>query len=236
MCVYATVSSIWSMLSVLHIPVQISYGYTFLFLSHPLSPQCSPSKGRRRGYCWCVDKYGQPIPGYDGKEKVHCINMETKWREERGRAVETGRQRGISPLKNYMNTNAKVLSQSWPPTCMLRHWLTWPATHFTLQESGENERRRQRECHVFSFGLYPEREVWTESKVQANFNSVTARYVWAYVLLCKRGTLCTCSVSLFCYSMYHSLPAALSVSPTSCFCPPGVGSFKLGMLSGIRRL
>ncbi|XP_059369060.1 insulin-like growth factor-binding protein 3 [Carassius carassius] len=40
--------------------------------------QCSPSKGRRRGYCWCVDKYGQPIPGYDGKEKVHCINMETK--------------------------------------------------------------------------------------------------------------------------------------------------------------
>lgn len=78
MCVYATVSSIWSMLSVLHIPVQISYGYAFLFLSHPLSPQCSPSKGRRRGYCWCVDKYGQPIPGYDGKEKVHCINMETK--------------------------------------------------------------------------------------------------------------------------------------------------------------
>uniref|UniRef100_A0A673N1X8 Insulin-like growth factor-binding protein 3 n=1 Tax=Sinocyclocheilus rhinocerous TaxID=307959 RepID=A0A673N1X8_9TELE len=40
--------------------------------------QCRPSKGRRRGYCWCVDKYGQPIPGYDGKEKVHCINMETK--------------------------------------------------------------------------------------------------------------------------------------------------------------
>uniref|UniRef100_A0A673NKK6 Insulin-like growth factor-binding protein 3 n=1 Tax=Sinocyclocheilus rhinocerous TaxID=307959 RepID=A0A673NKK6_9TELE len=40
--------------------------------------QCRPSKGRRRGYCWCVDKYGQPIPGYDGKEKVHCINTETK--------------------------------------------------------------------------------------------------------------------------------------------------------------
>ncbi|KAK2883571.1 hypothetical protein Q8A67_017208 [Cirrhinus molitorella] len=40
--------------------------------------QCRPSKGRRRGYCWCVDKYGQAIPGYDGKEKVHCLNMETK--------------------------------------------------------------------------------------------------------------------------------------------------------------
>uniref|UniRef100_A0A8C3M7X1 Insulin-like growth factor-binding protein 3 n=1 Tax=Geospiza parvula TaxID=87175 RepID=A0A8C3M7X1_GEOPR len=25
--------------------------------------QCRPSKGRKRGYCWCVDKYGQPLPG-----------------------------------------------------------------------------------------------------------------------------------------------------------------------------
>ncbi|NXM86061.1 IBP3 protein, partial [Oenanthe oenanthe] len=42
--------------------------------------QCRPSKGRKRGYCWCVDKYGQPLPGYDGKEKgdVHCYNLESK--------------------------------------------------------------------------------------------------------------------------------------------------------------
>ncbi|NXN35284.1 IBP3 protein, partial [Rhinoptilus africanus] len=39
--------------------------------------QCRPSKGRKRGYCWCVDKYGQPLPGYDGKAKgdVHCYNL-----------------------------------------------------------------------------------------------------------------------------------------------------------------
>ncbi|NXK94014.1 IBP3 protein, partial [Formicarius rufipectus] len=39
--------------------------------------QCRPSKGRKRGYCWCVDKYGQPLPGYDGKGKgdVHCYNL-----------------------------------------------------------------------------------------------------------------------------------------------------------------
>ncbi|XP_053569009.1 insulin-like growth factor-binding protein 3 [Bombina bombina] len=40
--------------------------------------QCRPSKGRKRGNCWCVDKYGQPLPGYDGKSKgdVHCYNLE----------------------------------------------------------------------------------------------------------------------------------------------------------------
>ncbi|NXD28825.1 IBP3 protein, partial [Spelaeornis formosus] len=39
--------------------------------------QCRPSKGRKRGYCWCVDKYGQPLPGYDGKGEgnVHCYNL-----------------------------------------------------------------------------------------------------------------------------------------------------------------
>ncbi|NWR67174.1 IBP3 protein, partial [Bucorvus abyssinicus] len=42
--------------------------------------QCRPSKGRKRGYCWCVDKYGQPLPGYDGKGQgdVHCYNLESK--------------------------------------------------------------------------------------------------------------------------------------------------------------
>uniref|UniRef100_A0A3B4ZE46 Insulin-like growth factor-binding protein 3 n=1 Tax=Stegastes partitus TaxID=144197 RepID=A0A3B4ZE46_9TELE len=42
--------------------------------------QCRPSKGRRRGYCWCVDKYGQPLPGYDGRERgeTQCYNLESK--------------------------------------------------------------------------------------------------------------------------------------------------------------
>ncbi|XP_028328897.1 insulin-like growth factor-binding protein 3 [Gouania willdenowi] len=31
--------------------------------------QCRPSKGRKRGFCWCVDKYGQPLPCFDGKER-----------------------------------------------------------------------------------------------------------------------------------------------------------------------
>nr|XP_020457619.1 insulin-like growth factor-binding protein 3 [Monopterus albus] len=42
--------------------------------------QCRPSKGRRRGYCWCVDKYGQPLPGFDGREwgETQCYNLESK--------------------------------------------------------------------------------------------------------------------------------------------------------------
>ncbi|KAI5622182.1 insulin-like growth factor-binding protein 3 precursor [Silurus asotus] len=41
--------------------------------------QCWPSKGRKRGICWCVDKYGQALPGYEGKEKgsTHCYTMES---------------------------------------------------------------------------------------------------------------------------------------------------------------
>ena len=42
--------------------------------------QCRPSKGRKRGFCWCVDKYGQPLPGFDvkGKGDVQCYSMESK--------------------------------------------------------------------------------------------------------------------------------------------------------------
>ena len=49
-------------------------------MSPMLSPQCRPSKGRKRGFCWCVDKYGQPLPGFDvkGKGDVHCYSMESK--------------------------------------------------------------------------------------------------------------------------------------------------------------
>ncbi|XP_076974819.1 insulin-like growth factor-binding protein 3 [Tamandua tetradactyla] len=42
--------------------------------------QCRPSKGRKRGFCWCVDKYGQRLPGYDAKGKgdIQCYTLESK--------------------------------------------------------------------------------------------------------------------------------------------------------------
>ncbi|KAM7121313.1 insulin-like growth factor-binding protein 3 [Molossus nigricans] len=40
--------------------------------------QCRLSKGRSRGFCWCVDKYGQPLPGFypKGKGYVQCDSDE----------------------------------------------------------------------------------------------------------------------------------------------------------------
>ncbi|XP_075922164.1 insulin-like growth factor-binding protein 5 [Petromyzon marinus] len=39
--------------------------------------QCNPSRGRHRGICWCVDKYGTHQPGSESqKGDVHCPNME----------------------------------------------------------------------------------------------------------------------------------------------------------------
>ncbi|KAM9323408.1 insulin-like growth factor-binding protein 3 isoform 2-T2 [Pholidichthys leucotaenia] len=34
--------------------------------------QCRPSTGRKRGFCWCVDKYGQPLPGFDRKDRGYA--------------------------------------------------------------------------------------------------------------------------------------------------------------------
>lgn len=40
--------------------------------------QCRSSKGRRRGLCWCVDKYGTRLPSYDRNEELRCYSFESK--------------------------------------------------------------------------------------------------------------------------------------------------------------
>uniref|UniRef100_V9LA97 Insulin-like growth factor-binding protein 5 n=1 Tax=Callorhinchus milii TaxID=7868 RepID=V9LA97_CALMI len=35
--------------------------------------QCRPSRGRKRGQCWCVDRYGLPVPGTESRGRGgHC--------------------------------------------------------------------------------------------------------------------------------------------------------------------
>ncbi|KAJ8272781.1 hypothetical protein GJAV_G00093360 [Gymnothorax javanicus] len=42
--------------------------------------QCRPSKGRQRGLCWCVDRYGQVLPGIEGTERsdAQCYSSENQ--------------------------------------------------------------------------------------------------------------------------------------------------------------
>ncbi|KAG5283408.1 hypothetical protein AALO_G00041740 [Alosa alosa] len=39
--------------------------------------QCKPSRGRKRGICWCVDKYGVQLPGTDySGGNIQCKDLE----------------------------------------------------------------------------------------------------------------------------------------------------------------
>ncbi|XP_056610201.1 insulin-like growth factor-binding protein 5b isoform X2 [Triplophysa dalaica] len=39
--------------------------------------QCKPSRGRKRGICWCVDKYGAQLPGTDySGGNIQCKDLE----------------------------------------------------------------------------------------------------------------------------------------------------------------
>ncbi|XP_069768485.1 insulin-like growth factor-binding protein 3 isoform X2 [Narcine bancroftii] len=40
--------------------------------------QCRSSKGRRRGLCWCVDKYGTRLPSLDRNGELRCYSFESK--------------------------------------------------------------------------------------------------------------------------------------------------------------
>ena len=44
----------------------------------PRCLQCKPSRGRKRGICWCVDKYGVQLPGtdYSGGD-IQCKDLES---------------------------------------------------------------------------------------------------------------------------------------------------------------
>lgn len=210
MCVYATVSSIWSMLSVLHIPVQISYGYAFLFLSHPLSPQCRPSKGRKRGHCWCVDKYGQSIPGYEEKEKVHCYNMETKWRGEReAERWKQGDKEGYLPLRTTWIQIQKCCPKAdLPLVCWGMDSRDQQLTLHFRRVGRTRGGDRERVSHLLVLDCIPRGKCEHNQKYK-QISVAHAKSEHMYSCVCEgRCVLVPCAsvVSLFRCSVYWSLP------------------------------
>lgn len=132
-------SSIWRMFP-LHIHVS---NIILLSISLTVSLQCRPSKGHKRGHCWCVDKYGQPLPRYEGKEQsqVHCYNQEKKW-EIQERLKENRRGRKIpsewyeSTVKRGKGRFLKAVPYFWAP-----HLCTGAGTHqVTFTHQGSRER------------------------------------------------------------------------------------------------
>ncbi|XP_048474847.1 insulin-like growth factor-binding protein 5 [Rhincodon typus] len=48
------------------------------------SKQCKPSRGRKRGHCWCVDKYGHSLPGLPNRKRpVSCVQSSSSSEEVR---------------------------------------------------------------------------------------------------------------------------------------------------------
>lgn len=39
--------------------------------------QCKPSRGRKRGICWCVDKYGMKLPGMEHAGDFQCHTFDS---------------------------------------------------------------------------------------------------------------------------------------------------------------
>ena len=62
-------------------PMRILIRSSIVFYNSTVSccpPQCKPSRGRKRGICWCVDKYGVQLPGtdYSGGD-IQCKDLES---------------------------------------------------------------------------------------------------------------------------------------------------------------
>lgn len=89
-------------------------------------PQCKPSRGRKRGICWCVDKYGVQLPGtdYSGGD-IQCKDLESsnnnEWKSGRDHLRQP--RPPPSPAPNHHVTQGpRLLSES--------HLYAPPSVHF----------------------------------------------------------------------------------------------------------
>lgn len=84
-------------------------------------PQCKPSRGRKRGICWCVDKYGVQLPGtdYSGGD-IQCKDLESSNNNEWKSGRDHLRQPRPPPPPPLTTTWPRARASSLNHTCMLR--------------------------------------------------------------------------------------------------------------------
>ena len=115
--------------------------------------QCKPSRGRKRGICWCVDKYGVQLPGtdYSGGD-IQCKDLESSNNNE----WKSGRDHLQPPVP----VPPPPLTTTWPRarasslnhTCMLRPpftsrslvWFFFSNRKKKKEEEKRNPKRKNR--------------------------------------------------------------------------------------------
>ena len=130
-----------------------------------LVPQCKPSRGRKRGICWCVDKYGVQLPGtdYSGGD-IQCKDLESsnnnEWKSGRT-TLDAPSPPPLAP-NHHVTQGPRLLSESHlyaPPSV---HFKKFCFVFFLKSKKKEEEKKIQNErtgwtkdtCIVFYFIFY----------------------------------------------------------------------------------
>lgn len=90
--------------------------------------QCKPSRGRKRGICWCVDKYGVQLPGtdYSGGD-IQCKDLENSNNSEWKWGGPPSTTQPPPPIRNHHMTQGPCLLSD-------PYLYTMPTVHPKIEE------------------------------------------------------------------------------------------------------
>lgn len=118
------------------------------------SPQCKPSRGRKRGICWCVDKYGVQLPGtdYSGGD-IQCKDLESSSNNNEWNWEGHFDLPHPPTLNHHVTQGPRLLSES--------HLYALPYVHFKIcffnlkkeekKIQSQNNRLKKDTCIFFPF-------------------------------------------------------------------------------------
>lgn len=116
--------------------------------------QCKPSRGRKRGICWCVDKYGVQLPGtdYSGGD-IQCKDLENSNNSEWKWGGPPSTTQPPPPIRNHHMTQGPCLLSD-------PHLYTMPTVHPKIEEkrkkkSWRSRQKRQLQICSFIFCCWP---------------------------------------------------------------------------------